>query len=184
MPLSDDTSDFAARLAAAKAGDELAWRRLFRLASGRVVGFLVVRGAADPEAVAGDTFLAMVRSIRRFHGGEQEFIAWSLTIAHRRLVDSRRAASRRPEIVTDPADLEQPDHHDVEEAALGLVGAARVRRLLDRLTPDQADVLALRIYGDLTLPEIADRLSKPLTAVTSLQHRGLEALRRLLADSD
>ncbi|MEX0826755.1 MAG: RNA polymerase sigma factor [Acidimicrobiia bacterium] len=177
-------SDFAARLAAAKAGDELAWRALFRLVSGRVVGFLVVRGAADPEGVAGDTFVDIVRSIRRFTGGEREFVAWCLTIAHRRLVDSWRSAGRRPEVLTDPSDLEQPDDLDVEDTALGLMGAARARALIDRLTPDQADVIALRIYGDLTLPEIAKRLSKPLTAVTSLQHRGLEALRRLIADKD
>jgi DNA-directed RNA polymerase specialized sigma24 family protein len=66
-------------------------------------------------------------------------------------------------------------------------GSARrrsARRLLAELTPDQADVLALRIYGDLSLPEVARTLGKPLTAVTSLQHRGLEALRKLLAVQD
>lgn len=183
MP-SADSSDFGARLASAKAGDELAWRSLFRLVSGRVVGFLVVRGASDPEGIAGDTFVDIVCSIRRFKGGEREFIAWCLTIAHRRLIDSWRSAGRRPEVLTDPSDLEEPDDLDVEDTALGLMGAARTRLLLDRLTPDQADVLALRIYGDLTLPEIAKRLSKPVTAVTSLQYRGLESLRRLLAESE
>jgi len=84
----------------------------------------------------------------------------------------------------DPADLEQTDPGNIEESALGLVEATRIRRLFDHLTPDQADVLALRIYGDLTLPEIADHLDRPLTAVTSLQHRGLGRLRRLLADSE
>ena len=177
---SIDAPDFAARLGAAKAGDELAWRFLFRIISGRVVAFLVSRGAPDPEAVAGDTFLDIVRSIRRFRGDERAFVSWSLTIAHRRLVDSWRTASRRPEVATDPADMEGTDAEDVEEAVLGLIGASRVRRLLDELTPDQADVLALRIYGEMTLPEVAEHLKKPLTAVTSLQHRGLEALRRHL----
>jgi len=175
-----DTGEFAARLAAAKAGDEAAWRGLFRLVSGRVVGFLTARGAPDPEAVAGDTFLDIVRSIRRFRGDERAFVSWCLTIAHRRLVDAFRAASRRPEVATAPGDLEQPEPGDVEETALGLVGAARVRRLLRGLTPDQADVLTLRIYGEMTLPEVAEHLGKPLTAVTSLQHRGLQALRRTI----
>ncbi|HSM01312.1 MAG TPA: sigma-70 family RNA polymerase sigma factor [Acidimicrobiia bacterium] len=181
---SSDTSEFEARLAAARAGDELAWRFLFRLVSGRVVAFLVSRGAPDPEAVAGDTFLDIVRSIRRFKGDQRAFVSWCLTIAHRRLVDAYRASSRRPETPADPVGLEKPETEDVEEVALGLVGATRVRRLLDELTPDQADVLALRIYGEMTLPEVAEQLGKPLTAVTSLQHRGLAALRRRLGDAD
>lgn len=176
--------EFSARLAAAKAGDELAWRFLFRLVSGRVTAFLVARGAPDPEAVAGDAFLDIVRSIRRFRGDQRAFVSWCLTIAHRRLVDAYRATSRRPEAPTDPADLEEAEREDVEEIVLGLVGATRVRRLLDELTPDQADVLTLRIYGEMSLPEVADHLGKPLTAVTSLQYRGLEALRRHLGVGD
>lgn len=184
MSLPTDSSDFETFLEAARSGDEAAWRWLFRLISGRVVAFLVARGASDPEGVAGDTFLGIVGSIRRFRGGERDFVSWSLTIAHRRLIDSRRASSRRPEVPTDPIDMERADPGDVEESALGLVEATRVRRLLDQLTADQADVLALRIFGELTLPEISHHLAKPLTAVTSLQHRGLERLRRLLADPD
>ncbi len=172
------------RLEAARAGDEAGWRWLFKLISGRVVAFLVTRGASDPEDVASETFLDIVRSIRRFDGGERDFVSWSLTIAHRRLVDARRTSSRRREINTDPADLEQAAHINVEEAALGLVEATKARRLFDHLTSDQAEVLALRIYGELTFPEIAHSLGKPLTAVTSLQHRGLERLRRLLAEPD
>ena len=172
------------RLEAARAGDEAGWRWLFKLISGRVVAFLVTRGASDPEDVASETFLDIVRSIRRFDGGERDFVSWSLTIAHRRLVDARRTSSRRREINTDPADLEQAAHINVEESALGLVEATRARRLFDHLTSDQAEVLALRIYGELTLPEIAHSLGKPLTAVTSLQHRGLKRLRRLLAEPD
>ncbi len=178
-----DSSEFETRLERAKAGEDAAWRWLFGRISGRIVAFLYTRGAADPEDVAGDTFLDVVKSIHRFRGGERDFVSWSLTIAHRRLVDSRRRSSYRHEIATDPVGLEQAHPGTVEESALGLADATRARRLFDQLTPDQADVLALRIYGELTLPEIARQLAKPLTAVTSLQFRGLERLRRLLAES-
>ena len=184
MTLASESSEFDLSLAAARAGDDAGWRSLFKLISGRVVAFLVTRGASDPEDIAGETFLDIVRSIRRFDGGERDFVSWSLTIAHRRLVDSLRTSSRRREIITDPADLEQTARINVEETALGLVEAIRARRLFDHLTSDQAEVLALRIYGELTLPEIAHSLGKPLTAVTSLQHRGLERLRRLITEPE
>jgi len=172
--------DFPKALAAAKRGDEEAWRHLFQIIAGRVVGFLVVRGVRDPENVAGEVFADVVRSLKRFQGDRRDFVSWTLTIAHRRMVDAVRSSVRRPEDPTPADQLDRRDPVDVEDAALGLVGADRARHLLARLTPEQADVLALRIYGEMTLPEVARRLDKPLTAVTSLQHRALEALRRHL----
>jgi RNA polymerase sigma-70 factor (ECF subfamily) len=176
--------DFETRLAAARSGDELGWQYLFRLVSGRVVGYLVSRGSPDPEAVAGDVFLDVVRSIDRFEGDADNFVSWVLTIAHRRMIDARRRTGRRPEIPAEHEDLERADGVDVEHIALGLEGAARARRLLDQLTPAQAEVISLRVYGELTMPEVAEHLGKPLTAVTSLQKRGFDRLRRLLAEPE
>jgi RNA polymerase sigma-70 factor (ECF subfamily) len=172
--------DFAEVLRLARGGDEGAWRTLFGIVSGRVVAFLVSRGASDPEEVAGDAFVDMVRSVDRFSGDQSAFVSWVITIAHRRLIDSQRASARRLEVVTDPAEVDDPVPVAEADLSVGLVAAARARQLLDELTPDQADVVALRIYGGLTLPEIADHLDKPLTAVKSLQHRALERLRRSL----
>jgi len=177
-----DLDDFDVILADARRGDDRAWNELFRVVSGRVVAFLVSRRCPDPEGVAADVFVDLVTSIKRFKGDERQFVSWTLTITHRRMVDAIRAATRRPAIVAPSEELDMPDPADVEGEILGLEGAAAARELLERLTPDQADVLTLRIYGELTLPEVADHLGKPLTAVTSLQHRGLEALRRMLTD--
>jgi RNA polymerase sigma-70 factor (ECF subfamily) len=174
--------DFAATLAAAKKGDERAWHQLFRVIAGRVVAFLVPN--TPDEDVAAEVFADVVRSIRRFEGDHNAFVSWTLTIAHRRRVDAVRASVRRLEAAAPVEDLDRAGSEDVEREALGLVAAEAARRLLAELTPDQADVLALRIYGDLSLPEVARTLGKPLTAVTSLQHRGLEALRKLLAVQD
>ena len=171
-------------LARAKRGDEEAWRGIFPLVSGRVVAFLVSRGTPDAEDVAAEVFADLVRSIRRFEGDRHAFVSWTLTIAHRRRVDAVRAAQRRRESAAPDAELEHPDGTDVEAVALGLVEAEAARRLLARLTPEQSDVISLRIYGDLSLPEVAKALDKPLTAVTSLQHRALEALRRMLVAGD
>ncbi len=176
-----DDDEFPELLARAKKGDERAWHRLFPLVSGRVVAFLVSRGTPDAEDVAAEVFADIVRSIRRFDGDQRSFVSWTLTIAHRRRVDAVRALQRRLEAAAPDAELERAGPTDVEGDALGLIEADAARRLLARLTADQADVLALRIYGDLSLPDVATALGKPLTAVTSLQHRGLEALRRMLA---
>ena len=67
---------------------------------------------------------------------------------------------------------------DVEAEALDRLGEERVRRLLATLSPDQQDVLLLRLVADLTVDEIATALGKRPGAVKALQRRALATLRR------
>jgi RNA polymerase sigma-70 factor (ECF subfamily) len=55
-----------------------------------------------------------------------------------------------------------------------------VHELLAELTPDQRDVLLLRVVADLTVEQVAEVVGKPAGAVKALQRRGLAALRRLV----
>ena len=61
-------------------------------------------------------------------------------------------------------------------------GAVERRPLaaLRQLSPDQREVLLLRLVADLTAPEVAGILNKSTEAVKALQHRGLASLARLL----
>ncbi len=61
---------------------------------------------------------------------------------------------------------------------IGLLHAA-----LDRLAPMQQRVLLLRYYGQMDFQEIADTLETPLNTALSHCRRGLETLRRLLAET-
>ena len=54
----------------------------------------------------------------------------------------------------------------------------RVRVILDQLTPDQRDVLLLRLLSDLTVEQVATVVGKTAGAVKALQARGLEQVRR------
>jgi RNA polymerase sigma-70 factor (ECF subfamily) len=56
----------------------------------------------------------------------------------------------------------------------------QIRSALMRLTPEQRQVIVLKYIIGEDNEEIALALKKPVGAVKSLQHRALEALRRLL----
>ena len=56
------------------------------------------------------------------------------------------------------------------------------RAALWSLTPEQRLVIALKYFGGLSNEEVAVALGKPISAVKSLQHRALDALRRLLVN--
>jgi RNA polymerase sigma-70 factor (ECF subfamily) len=174
MPLGDR---FAMTLAAARGGDEAAWARLYRDLAPALLGYLRARRAALPEDLLGEVFVHMVTSLDSFQGEEHDFRAWAFTITRNRLVDSRRRSARRVlEVPVDPEPAVEAG--DVETEAINRLGAQEIRELISRLSPDQQDVLLLRILGGLTLPEIAVALGKRLGAVKALQRRGLARLKK------
>lgn len=137
------------------------------------------RGASEPEEVLGGVFLDVVRALPRFEGGHSEFRTWVFTIAHHRLVDDLRRRRGRPREPASPETLASAAlSGNVEDDALRPLEAEEVRRVLERLSTAQRDVLVLRILVGFTIAETARILGKRPGAVKSLQVRGLAGLRR------
>jgi RNA polymerase sigma-70 factor (ECF subfamily) len=173
---------FEAILAAAQSGVPWGFERLYRTFASTVFTYLRLQGAHDPEDLTSEVFLGAFSGIGSFEGGEVQFRAWLLTIAHRRLVDYRRRAAVRPRTASaETAWLDQVHGGNAEEDALRGLELEDVRQVLDSLTEDQRQVLLLRIVGELTVDQVAEAIGKPATAVKALQRRGLQALRRQLA---
>ena len=162
---------FDSVLAGARAGADWAWERIYADLAGSVIGYLRVHGAAEPEDLAGEVFLQVVRDLPRFSGDERDFRAWVFTIVHRRLLDERRRRGRRPTVPM-PESLDVRGG-DVGEEAHAAIERGRVLELLADLPPDQRSVLLLRILGDMTIEEIAKAVGKRPGAVKALQRRGL-----------
>jgi RNA polymerase sigma-70 factor (ECF subfamily) len=102
------------------------------------------------------------------------------TIAHRRLQDERRGLGRRPSFTVLSEAQDVPGPEDVEAAVERSERTAWVRELCEQLSPDQRDVLLLRLLGRLTIDEVATALGKTPVAVKALQRRGLRAIGRIL----
>lgn len=174
---------FSTVLAAAVAGGEWAWEIIYRDLAPMVLGYLRARGARDPEDLLGEVFLQVVRDAPKFKGGEHEFRSWVLTIAHHRLLDEVRYRGRRPVDATSDDRLQASGPlGDVEEDAVAGLEVERLRRGLEALSPEQQDVLMLRLFGQLTIEEVATTLGKRPGAVKQLQRRGLLALKKILSD--
>jgi RNA polymerase sigma-70 factor (ECF subfamily) len=170
---------FDSVLVAARAGADWAWERIYADLSGSVVGYLRVHGAAEPDDLAGEVFLQVVRDLHRFSGDERDFRAWVFTIVHRRLQDERRRRGRKPTVPL-PEHEDGPEivGGDVADDALTSLDHRRVVELLADLPADQRSVLLLRILGDMTIEEIAAAVGKRPGAVKALQRRGLKRVER------
>lgn len=179
MPLGESFHDV---LDAARLGSEWAWSALWEDLAGSVVGYMRARGVSEPDEAVGDVFASMASSLGGFTGDEDAFRSWVFTIAHRRMVDHTRRRSRsREEPTAEPSESEVVggDPADVFEMQ---ASEDRALAMLASLTPDQAEVLALRVIGDLSLEQTAAVTGRKINAVKQLQHRAIKSLRRKISD--
>jgi len=170
-------------LAAARAGDDGAWRRLYDHLAPAVAGYLRAQGVRDVDGVSSEVWLGVFRGIGSFSGGAEQFRSWLFVIAHRRVLDERRRSGRdRSVAMSDVPEIPSPDDVPGADAeAMRAIATERVLATLDRLSAEQRDVLVLRIVGDLTVAQVAGVVGRTEGAVKALQRRGLEAVRRMLS---
>jgi RNA polymerase sigma-70 factor (ECF subfamily) len=174
--MASDAAVLDDALAGACAGDEAGFLELWRNFQPRLLRFLRVVGCDDPDDVASETWLQVVRDLHKFSGGQDEFRRWIFTIGRNRAVDAARARSRRP--VTQVAvglDI-LADDQLVEDQVLEGISVQGAVALLARLSPDQAEAVALRIIAGLETPDVARILGKSAGAVRIALHRGLKTL--------
>jgi RNA polymerase sigma factor (sigma-70 family) len=167
-------------LARARAGDPRGFDTLFRNTGAAVAGCLRARNVGDPDGLANEVFLKVFRKIDSFKGNGARFRTWLFTVARNAAIDDARARRRRPA----PAPLEHAPEllgGDVEDDVIARLADERVRAMLECLSPDQRDVLLLRVVADLSLDDTAAVVDKTVEAVKALQRRGLAALRRALS---
>lgn len=180
MPLSDD---FKEVLEAAKQGEAWAWSSIYRDLAGPLTGYLASRGAPEPEDVTSETLLQVARNIQTFEGTASSFRSWVFVIAHRRLIDFRRAAGRRVAATSLDSAAVDPPGGDVEMEAVDRLVTREVEEALQALTDSQRDVLSLRIIAGLTVEETAEVVGKRVGAVKALQRRALATLSKRLQKS-
>jgi RNA polymerase sigma-70 factor (ECF subfamily) len=168
---------FADVLDAARTGDEGAFSALWRWLNPPLVRWLAVTVPDGGDDVASEVWMSIVRGLNVFEGGEREFRGWVFTMAHRRAIDWARRRRRRLHAPL-PDGVDPPSANDASEAVWAATAVEAAVALLRRLKPDQAEVVALRVIGGLTVAETAAVVDKSEGAVRVLCHRGLRALER------
>ncbi len=130
------------------------------------------------EECVSETFSRLLAGLRDGRGPDQYLQAYLYRIAHNWITDHfrRRPPASLPLQEEWIADAALEPHHE----ALDRMEREQVRAALGLLTPDQRQVIVLKFLEDLPYDEIARVMNRPVGAVKALQHRGLEALKRLL----
>jgi len=164
-------------LAAARKGDDDAFRALYRDVQPKLLRYLQVLVGADAEDVASDAWLQIARDLGSFSGNVDGFRGWATTIARNRAMDHLRHQQRRPIVQGTVEDVAEPaGREDTEQAAMDSVATDVALALISRLPRDQAEAVLLRVVVGLDAKAAARVLGKRPGAVRTAAHRGLRTL--------
>ena len=163
----------------AQKGDLSAIREIYLEHHNQVYRFIWSR-VHDPtqaDDLTGEVFLRMVASLPKYQDRALPFRAWLYRIARNLVIDNYRWNQNREyvpleSVAEDLVGGESPEK--ITELALAF---ERVQQALENLAPDQREVVELRFLAGLSLKEVALAVDKTVSAVKSLQHRGLSSLR-------
>ena len=163
------------------AGDEGALNEIYDQFSSFVYGLAlrVIGDARAAEDVSQDVFVSVWERPDAFDPHRGSLRTWLGTLAHRRAVDHvRREEARRRRAIKDAArPVSTPD---VEEMALALVTAERVRSALDTLPDEQRRAIQLAYFGGKTYRQVAEVLGIPEGTAKSRLRLGLRRIADVL----
>ena len=165
----------------AQRGDEEALEQLYLLHFDRIFSYLhmSVGNRHDAEDLTTQTFVRMLEAIGRFRWLSVPFSAWLFRIAHNVAMDHFRA-SRRIQLEEEVPEPEDSAESSAEDEAMQSIGRASMFELIEKLSPDQQQVLTLKFVFNFSNAEVGAILGKTEGAIKSLQHRALASLHRQL----
>jgi RNA polymerase sigma-70 factor (ECF subfamily) len=173
---SEDLLSLIGRVA--EKGEREAFAALFGYFAPRVKSYL--RGMKADEALAEDlaqeVMLTVWRRAGQYDPAQAALSTWIFTIARNKRIDAIRR-EKRPEIdPNDPALV--PDAEPLpEEAVVAQQQGEELRRIIRELPEEQATLLRLSYFEELSHAEIAGQLDLPLGTVKSRLRLAMNKLR-------
>ena len=177
MPTSEELL-----LEQAKEFDLTALGELYDLYSTRIYNYIYHRvgHAATAEDLTTGVFLRMLEAIRSDKAWRTSFSGWLFRIAHNLVVDHYRSQKNKEHLQLDErlVAVQGEPEWEVEKE----ISRQELRKAINDLTEEQAQVVTLRFLEGLSVAEVADVLDKTAVAVRGLQYRAMVSLRCLLEE--
>lgn len=163
------------------AGEEGALNEIYEQFSSFVYGLAlrVIGDGRAAEDVSQDVFVSVWERPAAFDPDRGSLRTWLGTLAHRRAVDHvRREEARRRRAIKDASRPQSTP--DVEEMAMALVTAERVRDALSTLPDEQRRAIQLAYFGGKTYRQVAEVLGIPEGTAKSRLRLGLRRIADVL----
>lgn len=164
-------------------GDEEAFEKLFRCYALRIFRFALgyLNDGSLAEEVVQETMIAVWKGAKHYKE-QSQVSSWILGIARNKALDRARARQREPELLQEKLDRRASSRATPEQIAQRETQIERVRRALEKLSPEHREVMLLAFYNDLSYSEIAQILNCPEGTVKSRVYYAKEQLKKILSE--
>jgi RNA polymerase sigma-70 factor, ECF subfamily len=173
-------------------GDKEALSSLFRryAVMVRSVGKRILNDIGEAEDLVQEVFLYIHRKSELFDSSKGPARSWIVQVAYTQALLRRRELKSHgfylsgiPDKAVECQQSGDPGAH-YDHTVEGLFGRSGWRKILEDLTEDQRQTLRLHFFEGYTFAEIAEKLGQSFANVRNHHYRGLEKLRKYLADSE
>lgn len=161
--------------------DRAAFAELFDYFGPRLKGYLQQQGASEGEAeeIVQDVMLTLWQRTELYDPERSSVSTWLYRIARNRRIDQLRRQMVREVDAEDPFFQPEPEE-DVGVAMDSRLREERIRAAMQKLSPEQREVVRQAFFLGLSHSEIADHLGLPVGTVKSRLRLAFARLRRFL----
>src|SRR5690348_1084432 len=171
-------------------GNREALSQLFRrfATSVRTIGRRILRDRAEADDLVQEVFLYIHRKSSLFDSSKGPASSWIVQVAYTQALLRRRQLKSHgfymSGITDKPVETDQATNKgaDYDHTVEGLFGRNGWKKIVGDLTQDQRETLRLHFFEGCTFTEIAEKLGQSYANVRNHHYRGLEKLRRHLAE--
>ena len=172
------------------AGDRDSLALLFRRYGHLVrnVGQRILRDRVEADDLVQEVFLYIHRKSSLFDSSKGSASSWIVQVAYTQALLRRRHLKSQgfymSGITDKPVESDQATNKgaDYDHTVEGLFGRNGWKKIVGDLTQDQRETLRLHFFEGCTFTEIAEKLGQSYANVRNHHYRGLEKLRRHLAE--
>jgi RNA polymerase sigma-70 factor, ECF subfamily len=154
--------------------------------------FLITRNKALTEDIFQETFFKVIQTLKRNQYNEEgKFLPWILRIAKNLIIDHFRKVKKMPSISTiineegeetSIFDVIPDDSSEVKDIEESKVFKQHIRSIVNRLPPDQKEVVIMRTYYDMSFKEIAEITNVSINTSLGRMRYALINLKKMLDD--
>src|ERR1700691_3429912 len=156
----------------------------------RNVGKRILRDKVEADDLVQEVFLYIHRKSALFDSSKGSARSWIIQVAYTQALMRRRELKSHGFYLSGIADRRLECDRSVDDGAEydrtveGLFGRNGWKKVVEDLTEDQRETFRLHFFEGYTFTEIAEKLGQSYANVRNHHYRGLEKLRRHLAESE
>ena len=170
-------------------GHEESIEELINRHKSRIFAYIMkyTRNQALAEDIFQETFFKVIDSLQQGRYNEEgKFLPWVLMIAHNLCMDYFRKNKRMPNTVDVDSNVVQNSmgllDENREDKIMRQQTADTLRDMIDKLPPDQKEVLILRHYADMSFKEIAEMTGTNINTALGRMRYALLNLKKMIGN--